>query len=378
MIADHYNQIIASLYEDVLSNEGFSGALRKFQVAFGTEQTWLVTWNRPNDLIRVDGSAGIIPEFQADYEAHYQFSDPAKENFSKISVGGWWVDSQELGLARIASSAFHQEFLRSYDMASYMGTPILRTSEQDVALSFLKSSHQGLFTDADTHSIDVIIPHLRNAFRLRERAMELAQTADLSIAVLEHLAFGIAVIDLNLRVLFHNRRGASWLSSLGPTSRWGRRHPCLDESFQEMIRTACEIRGRVRLRARASTLKASGRSPCVLVVLPLPASHRFAVAWQRPAVLVLFFEKQRGSTFLNHVLRDIYGLSNAELRLTTNMVDGRKLNEVGITLGITRETARSTLKSVFRKTGTHSQSQLIRLLTALSAVDEPADLGAGY
>src|ERR1019366_5337441 len=131
MIQADYNHIIETLYEDVLSDAGFSGALRAFQGVFGIEQTWLVTWNRPNDLIRVDGTAGIIPEFQAAYEAHYQFTDPAKENFTDIAVGDWWVDSQQMGMARMKSSAFHQDFLRSYDMASYMGSPILRSSEQE-------------------------------------------------------------------------------------------------------------------------------------------------------------------------------------------------------------------------------------------------------
>jgi DNA-binding CsgD family transcriptional regulator len=371
MIQADYNHIIETLYEDVLSDAGFSGALRAFQGVFGIEQTWLVTWNRPNDLIRVDGTAGIIPEFQAAYEAHYQFTDPAKENFTDIAVGDWWVDSQQMGMARMKSSAFHQDFLRSYDMASYMGSPILRSSEQEVALSFLKSRRQRLFTDADTHAIDVIIPHLRNAFRVREQMMELATTASLSMQLLERLSFGVAVIDDRLRIVLHNRSGEQWLRCLGPKWRWAHRHPGLGQAFQDLIRVACRLGAPTP--TRATILADSERSSCLMVVLPLPAAHRFSVAWQRPAALVMFYEPGRVSKVLARVLRDIYGLSASEARLAMKLAGGRRLHEVGAELGITHETARSALKKVFLKTGTKSQSQLVRILTLLSTADEPHD-----
>jgi DNA-binding CsgD family transcriptional regulator len=366
--ADH-KPIIDALYANILSIDGFSGALSKFQGVFETEQSWLVTWDRSNDLIRVDGTAGIIPEFQADYEAHYQFTDPAKENFTNIAVGDWWVDSQQMGMARMKSSAFHQDFLRSYDMASYMGSPILRDSEQEVALSFLKSSRQGVFTTANTLAINAIIPHLRNAVRIRERMMELATTVSLSRQLLQHLSFGVAVIDDTLRVVLHNLSGEKWLRSLGPKRRWAHRHPGLGAAFQDLIRAACRSGAQASTRARI--LADNGESSCVMVVLPLPAAHRFSVAWQRPAALVTFYEPERVSKILGKVLREIYGLSNSEVRLAMKMAAGRRLQDVGAELAITRETTRSTLKSVFRKTGTNSQSQLVRLLTLLSTIDAP-------
>jgi len=107
-----------------------------------------------------------------------------------------------------------------------------------------------------------------------------------------------------------------------------------------------------------------------MVVLPLPAAHRFATAWQKPAALVIFHEPKRVSALLGEILRDVYGLSNSELRLAVRMADGTGLRDIAECLAISKETARSALKAVFQKTGTHSQSQLIRLLTVLSSVDE--------
>jgi DNA-binding CsgD family transcriptional regulator len=41
---------------------------------------------------------------------------------------------------------------------------------------------------------------------------------------------------------------------------------------------------------------------------------------------------------------------------------GRGIDEIADSCAVTRETARSRLKQVFSKTGTHSQAQLVALL----------------
>src|SRR5260370_16333776 len=134
-------------------------------------------------------------------------------------------------------------------MGSYMGSPILRTQEKEVALSFLKQRAFGAFTEKDTHSINVVIPHLRNAMRLRERIEELATTVALSSELIERLAFGIAIIDSQLRVLLHNRSGEQWLKCLGPTWRWTQCDPNLQHSFKDIILTACQSENPTPARA---------------------------------------------------------------------------------------------------------------------------------
>jgi len=58
------------------------------------------------------------------------------------------------------------------------------------------------------------------------------------------------------------------------------------------------------------------------------------------------------------------GLTRSETRLASLLVAGKSLRVSAAELSITYQTARTTLKSIFQKTGTHRQSELIiRLLT---------------
>jgi DNA-binding CsgD family transcriptional regulator len=63
-----------------------------------------------------------------------------------------------------------------------------------------------------------------------------------------------------------------------------------------------------------------------------------------------------------HIVSGLYGLTSAETRVAILLMRGRSLEETSVALHITKETARKQLRSVFSKTDTRCQSQLVRLL----------------
>ncbi|MGO4475189.1 helix-turn-helix transcriptional regulator [Massilia sp. 2TAF26] len=65
------------------------------------------------------------------------------------------------------------------------------------------------------------------------------------------------------------------------------------------------------------------------------------------------------------LLRELYGLSKAEVRLVLAWSAGGSLVDAAACLDISPETARTQLKSVFRKTGCASQTALTRLVSSL-------------
>jgi DNA-binding CsgD family transcriptional regulator len=67
------------------------------------------------------------------------------------------------------------------------------------------------------------------------------------------------------------------------------------------------------------------------------------------------------------VLRELYGLTPAESALATLLAEGKTLQEAAGLRGVTHQTARSQLKSIFSKTATRRQSELLRLLLSLPA-----------
>ena len=104
----------------------------------------------------------------------------------------------------------------------------------------------------------------------------------------------------------------------------------------------------------------SGRPDYHVVVLPLP--RRCQPGDGSGAVAVLFItDPEKSQSPVDYLFGDLYGLTNAEVRLVTGLLEGGGLTAAAERLGVSRNTAHSQLASVFQKTGTCSQSEVIRL-----------------
>jgi DNA-binding CsgD family transcriptional regulator len=73
-------------------------------------------------------------------------------------------------------------------------------------------------------------------------------------------------------------------------------------------------------------------------------------------------------------LENRFDLTPAEARLVIHLVAGASLRSSATALGIKYETARSSLKSVFQKTKTHRQTELV--LTVFNAMSNPPAFAA--
>lgn len=72
-------------------------------------------------------------------------------------------------------------------------------------------------------------------------------------------------------------------------------------------------------------------------------------------------------------LREMYGLTPAEERLAQLILQGLRLHEAEAALGIRHSTARTHMKRIYAKTGTHRQVELVRLLITGQPFGSPFD-----
>jgi|SRR5262245_13892258 DNA-binding CsgD family transcriptional regulator len=80
-------------------------------------------------------------------------------------------------------------------------------------------------------------------------------------------------------------------------------------------------------------------------------------------------EKMRQADFLE----DRFDLTPAQARLVVHLVAGDSLRSAAMALGVKYETARSCLKAVFQRTGTHRQAELVlTVFDAMSDSNSPA------
>lgn len=123
-----------------------------------------------------------------------------------------------------------------------------------------------------------------------------------------------------------------------------------------------------RMRLHEAIEKATGeeRRTSIITVSTFSRGVRLAVvgplAGSDPPLAVVLFEHAGTdhAAMREHFFR-AHGLTPSEQRIAHVILDGRTLNEAAETTSLSPATVRSYLKSVFNKTDTHRQSELIAL-----------------
>jgi DNA-binding CsgD family transcriptional regulator len=109
-------------------------------------------------------------------------------------------------------------------------------------------------------------------------------------------------------------------------------------------------------------LPRSGRRP--LVAYPTRLSAISSNIFCDYQAVVVFVDPERRLIVPREILRSAFGLTPAEARLANRLSTGDGLGVIADELGVSRETVRNQLKSIFYKTGVHRQSDLVALLAS--------------
>ena len=89
----------------------------------------------------------------------------------------------------------------------------------------------------------------------------------------------------------------------------------------------------------------------------------------RGAALVLLRPVRRaGSPAVADALHAAYGLTEAEASIACAVTDGEAPKRIAFLRGVSAETVKSQLRSIYRKVGAHGQLDLVRRVLALADV----------
>jgi DNA-binding CsgD family transcriptional regulator len=85
----------------------------------------------------------------------------------------------------------------------------------------------------------------------------------------------------------------------------------------------------------------------------------------RPVVMLLFYHPESAPAIDASLLYAVFGLTPAESRIATLLAEGLSLKEIAAAQGTRHDTVRKQLRSIYQKTSTNRQPELIRLLLHL-------------
>ncbi|MCA3183422.1 helix-turn-helix transcriptional regulator [Cupriavidus sp.] len=218
-----------------------------------------------------------------------------------------------------------------------------------------------------------VMPHWARAARMQHRNFELSGLASMGLAGLDTLDFGVMVLQADMRVRYAN----SWAEALVQADS----NLALDngvlcaqpESLQSVLTKLLEnaVQGGRHGGAAAGSWMhiTSGGQPVPIIVMPLVSRQPVEGPWQLPMAMMLLGNSESRSVLDAGVLTSLFGLSRKESIIAIRLAAGETLNEIAEREFLSPHTVRVHIRDTLRKTGTHRQSELVRLLHLLPGVD---------
>jgi len=276
-----------------------------------------------------------------------------------------WIAAQHPGFSRDVD-LFTAEELRGDRMAAelqthglgwQLGTVIPMTSGEVVVFSLERRFADGAHDVSMRAVADPFRPHLARAGLLAARlGLERARSA---VATLEAIGLPAAVTTASGRVLVTNGL-LDRLQFLLPAAHGELALP--ESSANLLLKEAIASTGAGLAMSRSIPLAASETRPAAIVhLLPLSGAAHDIFSGASILIIATALSVAAGLPDLR-LLHGLFDLTPAEARLAAGLASGGTLKDVAAQQGIRVSTARSYLETIFRKTGTNQQSQLVALL----------------
>ncbi len=189
-------------------------------------------------------------------------------------------------------------------------------------------------------------------------------------AVLERFSLGLVIVDVDRNIIHQNHVARSLIAEKSVLANRG---GCL--------RAAANQRSDEFNRAVDQALGRDGEPGVGAVTLEDPRGRSIQM-WTAPltdsetgdsaSAVVMIIDPSQPTPAPEPLLKSLYGLTTKECALVSALLNGQTVDEYCETRHVSVNTVRTHLKSIYRKTNTNRQVDLVRLLSRLFANVSPA------
>ncbi len=313
---------------------------------------------------------GIDEEDNRIYLQEFASIDPRIPILLGNNKLAWLSDYDYFDDAFRKKDRFYREYMQPRGAGEALCLTCAREGSRLGTFTVVRDDVQGRYGAVHHQTLAFVTPHIDRAIKLSRRFTAIASEAILGHAVLDALNEPLACVLTDGRVHRANRAFDDSLRSGHVMSNKNGilqvADPAIRAQFVRAIRECCRIaEGGTGEDPNAQfTLRVDHRSgmPSFVTIAPLAAVHLKSWAG-RSCALVRIDEPAREVAV--EKLTEALGVSPAEARLVSELCAGGTLASVAQRIGITLNTAKTQLASVFSKTGTTRQSELLTIVAAL-------------
>lgn len=367
---DEYDQIVARIYSGALRTEDLHAALEGLRRLLAANFVTLILQVSDSEDVALmlvagsresEGRIALFKYFPADTPLASLPPDRVFRIEDLMSQKEW------------EDSRYYREYSRPSDVYHVMGADLV-TQSGVIGFRVSRGHAQSPFSEQDKALCTRLLPHLRCSLDFHDLLDRRESVGNLYSEAVSRLSIASLVLDeagnvlqLNgvARILLEQADGLKWVGARLEAS-----YPSDNRALYRLIRYAAKSRT-ASVSTALSIARPSGQMGLGVVIEPIRGAG-WVEGQGRPVVMVYVRDALGGVQMDSKVTQELFTFTPAEAALALQLANGLSLEEVAQGLGITRNTARAHLRSIFAKTGIKRQAELVKVM--LSSI---AFLGLG-
>ena len=364
-----FNSVIAGLYGAAVDGRKWPEALAELRDRTNSVAVHLYYWNKADQRVDfsqqcADMDAGMVQL----YNQHYAAIDRRRNIADSLAVGSVFACHEYFDGDFVRRCPVYQELLIPMGLRYSLASRVAETAEYVGYLDINRPASGCPWTAEEQEAIAALTYHLSKACTVHRRLNDIDFRQSAWRGTIDALPFAMILVDGESRVVDLSRSGEEILRVGDALTTVSRRIsatlPAETRRLTELVRAAAGS-GRATPHRRGGAMAVSGRiseKVYTILIAPLTFNHPLALVASRPLALIILTDPGRRSDALGRHLMEIYELTATEAKLLIALTSGMPLNEYADTACISKGTARWRLKTVFKKTGAHSQHELTALV----------------
>lgn len=364
---DDVLKLVSMAYDAALDERQWPSFLAAFASAVGGSSAMMRSADMAAKTAGFSASVGYDPACQSAYCNHFVKLDYLIPVLNQFKLGEVRSSDQIFSLAEQRKTEYFNDYSIPQDKIHGLAVILAREDHHTLTFAAQRGKHASAFGEDEARLMKILVPHVTRAVRVHRKVRALSAEKERAHGALGQLRMGV-ILTNRLGTPLHLNRAAELMMTqnvgLGifhnklavhSSSETALLHQLIAAASRGMSVAAVGGDMRITMPNRIDFLHC--------LVTPVSPEISFMLDASIGSDCVAVFLSKPGSLQLSPKrLVTLYKITPAEARLAAKLAALRTVEEASDDLGIAVSTARSQLRSVFAKTGTQSQSDLLMLL----------------
>ncbi len=309
-------------------------------------------------------SYGYDKGIQKQYGEYFAHIDPIQDVLRDMPDGLVLPQHAVMSMKDFYRTEFYNDYAKPQGFSHTIGGVFLKDKNGSVQFGMQRTRRQPLYDQYDVSKLKLFVPHLKRAISFNKKIYECnAVNRNLETAI-SHMPFAVFFLNIQGKVIGLNIKAEELIIDGRLINVFNQKvhffNPIDNHKFQTTL--ASVVKHSDHEDNYISLQDDNGKFHHIFVFpINFEKSEMFnEINSYQNGVMVGIFPETNTIKLNSKLCKQVFGFTHSEFEVSQHLVNGNSLERIARIRGVTLNTVKSQLKTLFKKTETQSQSALVQ------------------